>query len=332
MWLEPEMKIHAPEIGRAWYNTAPLAMRELRGRVVLVDFWDYTCSNCLRTLPYLKEWHRRYHDKGLTVIGVHSPEFSFARTTEHVEQAIQQHGLEYPIVLDNEFQIWQSFANRCWPTKYLIDRGGYVRYYHLGEGGYSETEKAIQTLLHEIDPALALPPVVEPLRATDRPGAHCHPVTPELYLGAARGKLGNKGGHAENDVKDYPASGDCQPDFAYLEGPWFASKEFIAACPLVDRPSKLRVRCTAAEVNLVMSAEEAGGAEVDLKIDGAPVRAEEAGEDVQPGSGISTVAVREPRMYRLLKSNRADTRLIELSTLSPGLEAYAFTFVACAVE
>ena len=332
MWLEPEMKIHAPEIGRAWYNTAPLAMRELRGRVVLVDFWDYTCSNCLRTLPYLKEWHRRYRDKGLAVIGVHSPEFSFARTAQHVEQAIREQELEYPIVLDSEFQIWQSFANRCWPTKYLIDQGGYVRYYHLGEGGYAETENAIQTLLHEIDPALALPPVVEPLRGTDRPGARCYPVTPELYLGAARGRLGNQGGYAENEVKDYQAPGDGQPDLAWLEGPWFASKEFVASCPLENRPSRLRVRCTAAEVNLVMSAEEIGGAVAELRIDGAPVAAEEAGEDVGFDGGRTPLAVREPRMYRLLKSNRAEARLVELSTLSPGLEAYAFTFVSCVVE
>lgn len=332
MWLEPEMKIHAPEIGRAWYNTAPLAMRDLRGRVVLVDFWDYTCSNCLRTLPYLKEWHRRYRDKGLTVIGVHSPEFSFARTAEHVERAIQQQGMEYPVVLDSEFQIWQSFANRCWPTKYLIGQKGYVRYYHLGEGGYSETENAIQTLLHEIDPALALPPVVEPLRDTDRPGARCYPVTPELYLGAARGRLGNKGGYAENEVKDYQQSGGFSPDVAWLEGPWFSSKEFIASCPLEDRPSWLRVRCTAAEVNLVMSAEEAGGVAAELRINGAPLRAEEIGEDVQSSGGRSTIAVREPRMYRLLKSSSAESRLIELSTLSPGLEAYAFTFVSCAAE
>jgi thiol-disulfide isomerase/thioredoxin len=332
MWLEPEMKIHAPEIGRAWYNTVPLAMCGLRGRVVLVDFWDYTCSNCLRTLPYVKAWHRRYHDKGLTVIGVHSPEFSFARTAEHVEQAIREQELDYPIVLDNEFQIWQSFANRCWPTKYLIDQGGLVRYYHLGEGGYAETEAAIQALLHEIDQALDLPATLEPLRGADRPGARCYPVTPELYLGAGRGRLGNKGAYAESKVMDYKASGNCQPDLAYLEGPWFASKEFIASCPLEDRPSQLRVRCTAAEVNLVMSAEEIGGAVADLRIDGAPARAEEAGEDLQFDGEKTTLAVREPRMYRLLKSDRAETRLIELSTLSPGLEAYAFTFVSCVME
>lgn len=332
MWLEPEMKIHAPEIGRAWYNTAPLAMRELRGRVVLVDFWDYTCSNCLRTLPYLKEWYRRYRDQGLTVIGVHSPEFNFARTAEHVEQAIREQGLEYPILLDNEFQVWQSFANRCWPAKYLIDKDGYVRYYHLGEGGYTETETAIQTLLHEADPALRLPPVVEPLRGTDQPGARCYPVTPELYLGAARGRLGNKEGYAENEVRDYAAASNFQPDVAFLEGPWFASKEFIASCPLPDRPSRLQVRCTAAEVNLVMSAAETSGIEIELLVDGAPLIPDEAGEDVRLSGSRYVVRVHEPRMYRLLKSNRVATRLISLSAREPGLAAYAFTFVSCVME
>ena len=332
MWLEPEMKIHAPEIGRAWYNTAPLAMQGLRGRVVLVDFWDYTCSNCLRTLPYMKEWHRRYQERGLTVIGVHSPEFNFARTAEHVERAIREQGLEYPILLDSEFQVWQSFANRCWPAKYLIDKESYVRYYYLGEGGYVETETAIQTLLHEIDPALRLPPVVEPLRKTDQPGARCYPVTPELYLGAARGRLANKEGYAENEVRDYVAARNVQPDVACLEGPWFASKEFIASCPLEKQPSRLQVRCTAAEVNMVMNAMETGGTEVELLVDGAPVLSAEAGEDVRQSGGRSMVPVHEPRMYRLLKSNRVAGRLITLSVRSPGLEAYAFTFVSCVME
>lgn len=332
MWLEPEIKIHAPEIGRAWINSPPLSMRGLRGQVVLVDFWDYTCGNCLRTLPYVKEWHRRYLDKGLTIIGVHAPEFNFARTAEHVERAIRKYGLEYPIVLDNEFQIWQSFTNRCWPAKYLIDKEGYVRYYHFGEGGYGETEDAIQKLLREINPQVILPAPMEPVRKTDEPGTRCYPVTPELYLGSARGRLGNESGYAENDVKDYQAAADYLPDLAYLDGPWFASKEFIAACPLDGRPSRLLIRYTAAEVNLVMSAQEAGLGVVRIQLDGQPVVAEEAGEDVRHDREGTVISVPEPRMYRLVKNNKVGSRLLELSTSTRGFEAYAFTFVSCAIE
>jgi thiol-disulfide isomerase/thioredoxin len=294
-----------------------------------VDFWDYTCVNCIRTLPYLREWHKKYHDKGLTIIGVHSPEFSFARTAGLVEKAIRDHGLDYPIVMDNEFQIWQSFANRSWPTKYLIDKDGYVRFYHLGEGGYGETEEAIQKLLKEINPGIVLPPPIAALRESDRPGAKCYPVTPELYLGVARGRLGNESGYAENEVKDYHSSKDFVPDLAYLDGPWFASKEFVASCPLEGRASRILLQYSGAEVNLVMGAAEVGEALMEIRLDGKLMEEKDTGSDVRRQGNITAVVVREPRMYRLVKSATVESRILQLSTFNPGLEAYAFTFVSC---
>ena len=129
-------KVRAPEIGRVWLNSTPLSFRQLRGRVVLVDFWDYTCVNCIRTLPYVQAWHERYRDKGLTVIGVHTPEFTFAQYESNVERGIREFGLTYPIVIDSNREIWKAFANRYWPTKYLLDKDGYLRWGHFGEGGY----------------------------------------------------------------------------------------------------------------------------------------------------------------------------------------------------
>jgi len=328
MWLEPEIKVHAPEIGRAWLNSPPLSLRDLRGRVVLVDFWDYTCVNCIRTLPYIKEWHQRYRGKGLTIIGVHAPEFSFARRADQVDRAIKEFGLEYPIVLDNEFQIWQSFSNRCWPAKYLIDKDGYIRYYHFGEGGYSETEGAIQRLVLEIDPQTVLPVPMPPVRDSDSPGARCYRVTPELYLGFERGHLGNESGYARNEVKDYKAA-NCASDCVYLDGPWYAEREAVEACPIDGRSSKLLLHYTAAEVNLVMASPEAGEAVVTVQQDGRPIAPEDTGEDVRCLGDKATVTVREPRMYRLVKNRRFGSRLLELSTFTPGLSAYAFTFVSC---
>ena len=200
MWLDRAEKIHAPEIGRTWINASAATLRQLRGQVVLVDFWDYTCVNCIRTLPYIREWYRRYRHLGLTVIGVHTPEFHFAREPEHIRRAAQEFGLEYPIVLDNDYEIWQAYSNRCWPAKYLIDKDGYVRYYHFGEGSYSQTEEAIQKLLREIHPQVTLPALMEPGLEADRPGTRCLPVTPELYLGFSRGQLGNESGYAEYSV------------------------------------------------------------------------------------------------------------------------------------
>lgn len=326
MWLNE--KIHAPEIGRAWINSPALTLEQLRGRVALIDFWDYTCVNCIRTLPYLKEWDRRYRPLGVTVIGVHAPEFHFARDPARVERAAREFGLTYPIVLDNEYQIWHAYSNRYWPAKYLVDHHGYVRYCHFGEGAYGETEEAIQKLIREAQPEAALPPLMEPVRGADRPGAHCAPVTPELYLGFKRGHIANAPGYASDEVKIYEAVSKPPEDVPALAGPWFAGAESISACPLDDQPSRLLVRCRAAEVNLVMGPPEGGTAAAELLVDGMPMPQELAGEDVKRGS--SRVEVDASRMYRLLKSSKVDSRLLELRTSSPGLEAFAFTFVSCA--
>ncbi|MGH9352951.1 MAG: redoxin family protein [Terriglobia bacterium] len=329
MWLDAAEKIHAPEVGRHWINSPGLTLASLRGHVALVDFWDYTCVNCLRTLPYLKEWDRRYRSTGLTVVGVHAPEFHFARAAGYVERAVKEMGIEYPIVLDNDYQIWQAYSNRCWPAKYLIDAKGYLRYYHFGEGGYRETEEAIQKLLREIDPSLGLPPLMESLRAADKPGARCVPVTPELYLGFKRGRLGNEVGYASNEVKEYHAAKTLAPDVAWLDGPWFAGSESIEACPLEEKPSRLLLECRAAEVNLVMSPPEEGAGLVAVSVDGKPLSPGEAGEDVTHYDGKSLVAVKEPRMYRLLKKAQAGSQLLDLAFLTSGIAAYAFTFVSC---
>jgi len=153
-----EEKIHAPEFREGhWWNAGPLRLADLRGRPVLIDFWDYTCLNCLRTLPYLREWHARYRPHGLTIVGVHAPEFEFARRAPNVERGIRAHGIEYPTLLDAEYATWRAYANRYWPSKYLVDGASYIRYAHFGEGAYAEMEEEIQTLIREIDPAADLP-------------------------------------------------------------------------------------------------------------------------------------------------------------------------------
>ena len=224
MQFEPR-QVHAPEFGQQWLNSPPLSIRALRGRVVLIDFWDYTCVNCIHTLPYVREWNRRYRDRGLTVIGVHAPEFFFARTAENVIQAAKEFQIEYPILLDNEYEVWKAFANRYWPAKYLIDKDGYMRYFHPGEGNYAETECMIQQLLREIDPAVSLPPVMEPVRALDKPEALtvCERPTPELYLGYKRGRIANAEGFTEDRIANYqfgaqPATGCYRVEWAVVRG------------------------------------------------------------------------------------------------------------------
>ena len=336
MWLDDRERIHAPEIEGEWLNSPPRKLSDFRGRPVLVDFWDYTCVNCLRTLPYVREWHHRYANLGLGVLGVHAPEFHFARDRVNVERALLTEGLDYPVVLDNEYRTWQAFANRCWPAKYLIDAKGYIRYVHLGEGQYRETEEAIQRLLRECGVTAPLPPLIEPLRPSDQPGACCLPATPELYLGYVRGRLGNESGYVEDQVTDYaPTKMERAPDVAYLEGPWFAGREQIVACPLLGRESRLRLRYTAAEVNLVLAPPDSAGLPVEgratlvVRQDGRPLPPEERGADVVTDGRETVIDVTEPRMYRLVRNRESGARELEIWTRKPGLEAYAFTFVPC---
>ncbi len=344
-------KVHAPEIGQTWVNSPLITLRSLRGRVVLVDFWDYTCINCLRTLPYVAEWHRRYSDKGLTIIGVHTPEFSFARTRDFVAAAIERFGIRYPVVMDNGYMIWQAFANKCWPAKYLIDKDGYIRFFHYGEGDYAGTEQAIQTLLREANPAVELVPTMEPVRDTDRPGAACYRTTPELYLGDQRGCIGNSGGFLHRDPRlpggdaftpagDYTLPEKLRADVFYLSGPWQSGPESIrsaagASSAQAEGPSEptgVLVFYTAKEVNLVMAPNGQAQA-VEVLQDGSPLRTEDAGEDVRyTESGQSVVRVDMPRMYNLVRNAEIGQHLLQLVTRDEGLECFAFTFVTCAAS
>ena len=160
----------APELAgtQAWINSAPLKIQGLRGKVVLIDFWTYTCINCIRTFPYLKLWHSKYADDGLVIIGVHAPEFQFEHELENVQQAVTNHGISWPVVQDNDFETWRAYQNHYWPTKYLIDKDGIMRYSHVGEGAYAETESQIRALLEEAGADLSLSSYNVPKAADQR--------------------------------------------------------------------------------------------------------------------------------------------------------------------
>jgi thiol-disulfide isomerase/thioredoxin len=162
-------EVPAPDFpaGLKWLNSPPLTLEGLKGKVVLVDFWEYTCVNCIRTFPYLKAWHQKYRDKGLVIIGVHTPEFQFAKEKPNVERAMKKFGLDYPHIVDSDYVVWRTYGNRYWPAKYLIDSKGFVRDFHFGEGGYAGTEATIQKLLKELNPEVVLPPITPALRGSD---------------------------------------------------------------------------------------------------------------------------------------------------------------------
>jgi thiol-disulfide isomerase/thioredoxin len=321
--------VRAPEFpgDASWLQGGPLTMSSLSGRPVLIDFWDYTCANCLRTIPYLKEWHKRYAPHGLEIIGVHAPEFAFAREPGYVERAVRDLGIEYPIVLDNRYAIWDAYANRYWPAKYLIDKNGYVRAYHFGEGAYEDVESRMQALIREARPEAQLPPLMESMREEDKPGAVCYRGTPEVYLGYQRGRIGNA------DLSpDKPAPYREQlierDGYAYLAGDWLLGKEGLSRPGGASGDSSLHLRYEAKEVNLVVHPPQQPGG-IELLQDGHPLPAEDAGADVRFGGGRSFIVVDQPRMYTLVNNREFGPHDLTLITTSDDIALYAFTFVTC---
>jgi thiol-disulfide isomerase/thioredoxin len=325
-------KVRAPEISRVWFNSPSLSFHQLRGRVVLVDFWDYTCVNCIRTLPYVQAWHERYRDKGLTIIGVHTPEFTFAQYESNVERGIREFGLTYPIVVDSDREIWQAFANRYWPTKYLLDKDGYLRYGHFGEGAYNETEQVIQELLHEIDPNLVLPALMAPVREEDHMGTVCYRATGELYLGNRRGRIGNEGGFKEDQIADYSFSGPLEENFFYANGRWASTAEYFEA--VEDGAHSLKLKYEAAAVNLVMAAPRSSSVEVKILQDGKPLTRQQATKDTRFRNSSTSkteesyIVVDSARMYFLVDNHDFAAHELEL-ICAPGVAAFAFTFTSC---
>jgi cytochrome c biogenesis protein CcdA/thiol-disulfide isomerase/thioredoxin len=297
-----------------WFNTTPLSMSGLRGRVVLIDFWTYTCINCLRTLPFVKGWDERYRDSGLTIVGVHTPEFQFEREQSNVAAAIKRERLRYPVVQDNEFGTWNAYGNQYWPAKYLVDAKGQVRYTHFGEGDYEQTEAAIRALLAEAGHK-RLGPAAKPTGMIETAG---HKATPETYLGSARAKSFSPVGPTDG-TRDYSAAQPrklSQSVFS-LGGRWRVDRESARAV----RRATITARVVGSAVYLVLSSRGDRPRKVRVELDGRPISAADAGEDVRGG----VVTVRRQRLYRLVKLDALEEHVLTLR-LDAGVTGYAFTF------
>ena len=317
----------APELdGGQWIQYGPVSIKALRDKaIVLVDFWDYTCINCIRTLPYVVAWNKRYARSGLLVVGVHAPEFSFAREGSHVTEAAARFGLEYPIVLNNEYAIWRAYSNRFWPAKYLVDAKGRIRYYHFGEGAYQETEVAMQGLIRELNPGASLPPPMEPVRDSDRPGAVCYRVTPELYLGYARGNFGNPAGVVRDRPHDYRDLGPHVEGMSYLAGIWRVDQESAHS---EDSGAAISLRYTAKDVNLVMAPPAGASVRAEITLEGG----QRAGDDVKFEGERGFITVDGPRMYSVVANESVVSGSVTIRAEAAGLAAYAFTFISCVVS
>lgn len=332
---EPPNEATAPELTGAltWINSTPLRLADLRGKVVLLDFFEYSCVNCLRTLPYVKSWLSRYADAGLVVIGIHSPQYGFSMDPINVEGAARRLGLTYPIAVDSNLQIAEAYTNRFWPRKFLIDRQGRVRFDHTGEGGYEETERKIQELLGEIDPTRVFPPPLQPLNDVDRPGAVCYPITPELYLGHVRGALGNGGAGPTNSPVLFAAPSELREGVIYAVGEWENQSEYLRHTRDTEElTDAVALRYRAVEVNVVMKPEEQYWKQVFVQRDGEWLPREVAGDDVKyDDDGRSYVEVRAARMYNLIANQPYGVHELRLLTQGKGLSVYSFSFGTCVI-
>ena len=315
-----------PELSGAvlWLNSKPLTKADLKGKVVLVDFWTYSCINCLRTLPYVKAWEEKYRADGLVVIGVHAPEFAFERSEQNVRKAVSDLGITYPVALDNDFKIWRSFQNEYWPAHYFIDRKGMIRHTHFGEGEYEESEKTVRNLLMEDGTQLSAKSAAKELTVNaagvQAAGAFVAQQSPETYLGYGRAKSRVTSPALVKDREaKYGAHAALQVNEWSVEGRWNFSKE--SATSGADS-AKIQFRYRARDLHLVL-----GGAKpvrFRVTIDGKPPGTNHGLDTDENGMG----QVRGQRLYQLIRAHDSEStdHLFEIEFLDPGVQAYAFTF------
>jgi thiol-disulfide isomerase/thioredoxin len=285
-----------------WLNSEPLTADALRGRVVAVDFWTYSCVNWLRTLPYVSAWAETYADAGLVVVGAHAPEFGFEHDLDNVRRAVADLGVSHPVVIDNDFAVWRAFDNHYWPALYLVDREGQVRFHHFGEEAYAEIERAAQELLG-VDRGLVRVDAGGLSAAADWETLR----SPETYLGSARGEHRSERSARELALNEWS-----------LEGPWTVGEE---AATLDAAGGSIAVRFEGRDLNLVLAPAES--ARLEVLLDGEPP-GRDHGLDIDE-SGAGTVS--EPRMYQLVRQHGpVRQRTVEIRFLDPGVRAYVFTF------
>ncbi|MBP2614430.1 cytochrome c biogenesis protein DipZ [Agrobacterium pusense] len=315
----------APSLDGAveWLNSPPLAREDLRGKVVLIDFWTYSCINCIRTLPYVRAWAKKYRDQGLVVIGVHAPEFAFEKKIDNVRQAVAGFKIEYPVAIDNDYRIWRAFDNSYWPAHYLIDAKGQIRYHHFGEGDYRETEEAIQDLLREAGStsASATETVTPETKGAEAGADMSHMLSGETYVGyrQARGFASNERMRADAP-RDYSVTAPALNEWG-LSGEWTVGAE---AATLDAANGGITYRFSARDLHLVLGPVDSGKpVRFQVTVDGHPPGPDHGADTDANGNG----AVTSTRLYQLVRqSGTVTAKTFTIRFLDPGVQAYAFTF------
>jgi len=340
--LESEPGPPAPALPEeGWLNSEPLAPEDLEGKVVVYDFWTYSCVNCIRTLPYLRAWYERYQDDGLVIIGVHSPEFEFEEDDANVQRAVEENDVTWPVVFDDEMEVWDAFGNQYWPAKYVFDRDGAFRFNHFGEGAYEETEDILRALL-DVDPDSpraevhpddqAEESVLDPCQQDQAVAGESGCQTPETYLGALRGGIASSSpeelttGEGTFTIPD-----DQVLHTSALSGTWEVTEENIVS---VSEGATISMVYEADEVNLVMApparemtaAGEGAAVPVLVELDGEPISESARGEAVVERDGRTYVDVDVDDLYAIVRTDSPEQHTLTLTPQQPGVSAFAFTF------
>ena len=335
----------APEFAgtQEWINSQPLLMQELRGKVVLIDFWTYSCINCIRTLPFLQTWHERYADQGLVIVGVHTPEFEFEKVYDNVVQATKDMGVAWPVVQDNGRSVWDSYNNRFWPAKYLIDKDGVIQYRHFGEGRYAETEQEIRRLLEDVgaaSEALAMP-LPEDQQTATNPSDGERKRTPELFAGwnfvtthfqSGRGLYVGQVdpyNHNRDEVVELEIPREIHPDRIYFKGSWYIGPESVRhARETDDYSDSVVLAYSARSVNAVLTSESGEPYKVRVRVQGQYLTEENKGDDIIIGEdGESYLMVTAPRAYKIIEHTEwMQHQVLELFSMSDDFGLFSFTF------
>jgi thiol-disulfide isomerase/thioredoxin len=298
---------------KGWINSPPVTAADTSGKVVLYDFWTYSCVNCVRTLPHVHAWYDRYKADGLEVVGIHSPEFQFEKNRANVQEAVTRLGVTWPVAIDSNLSIWDAFQNQYWPAKYITDRQGHIRYTHFGEGNYDEAEDVIRAFLgvKQSSPRAG--------RAASTDATVGVQINPETYLGSAHGAEPIQAGtHRAGDP------GTLVPPSVALVGTWTTDSEYSTNA---DAGASIVVGVRAREANLVMTTKDGSPIDVDVQLDGKPVPEVDRGSGLRvTPDGRTVMTVQASDLYRIIRLPGVEQHQLRLTAADPGLRAYAFTF------
>ena len=309
-------------VGIAHYlNTTPEELaKKMENKVVLYDIWTYSCINCIRTLPFITSWDEKYSEQGLLIVGIHSPEFEFEKDPQNVKIAIEKYGITYPVVMDNDMKTWKAFENNYWPRKYIADHEGNLRYDHIGEGSYQETERIIQQLLDERSIALDLDNISENKLVSIEEFEHTLFRTPELYFGYKfaqnRNQLGNDEGFQPGRIVQYSEPNNIELNKFYPIGNWKNNEDSME---LTEASGSIKVLFDAKEVNIVTE----NNAQLEIFLDGVPLTKEHAGLDIKFENKMD---VSNAGMYNIINTETSISHIMEIRIEGKGFQAFTFTF------